>query len=646
MSRWQIKSVLFYSHDSRLLQLDFALSKLTIIVGESYSGKSAIIESIDYVMGSTKSHIPGVVAETCSWVGVVWAKDKSEIIMCRKLPPLLGKSTDDVYIDKGFPVAIPPTANDLSKKTTADGALRIFEQSLLLGEVIGLTFTARQGTRISARYAMPYVLISDDVIIDKINLLRGMSEWRQGLIDSAPYFLGAVDETTVKTEQRLKKLRAQLTKEEARRGAATLANEETVRKAKELLAEAAEVGLIANADVEAVTIDNIKEALEAVAEWTPALGAAPVGADRLTTLYAQEREILSSLSSLNESRRVANDAIKAATTFTDTAGDQRARLDIAKLFKSEAEVDACPVCNAALNGRTPALEGIQAALNRLDGELKEAEQDRPQIDGYILELSNQIDVATTVLKNVRAQIVAIIREAQNKSKRLDIDPRRMRIAGRVSFYLESLTNNLDTISDEKFAELKAEIEYLAAQVDPDAKDERIDALQSQVSTTATAILRELPFDQHYRTASIMFEARKLASRFVIGPRVMEMRDVGGDESYLSGRISTLLALHRTFDSGNRPVPGVLIFDQISRPFYLQQTQDGKPILKSKDLIDLKRYFDRLFDEVDEQSTLQVIVLEHAYMGHDERYINAVKPAWNPDGKLIPEDWPRTGIDGL
>ena len=39
--------------------------------------------------------------------------------------------------------------------------------------------------------------------------------------------------------------------------------------------------------------------------------------------------------------------------------------------------------------------------------------------------------------------------------------------------------------------------------------------------------------------------------------------------------------------------------------------------------ELRRYFDVLFEEVELQGDLQIIVLEHAYFADDERFVRAV-----------------------
>jgi hypothetical protein len=561
------------------------------------------------------------------------------------VPPLNAKSSEEVYVSIGAPAAVPENAEQLSRTTNVDGALRQFEQAILIGDVIGTTFTEREGTRISVRNALPYILVSDDVIIDKIALFRGVKEWRQAVIDSIPYFLGAVDETTATNEIKLKKLRSQLGKLEARQQSTAGDTDATLNKAKELLREAIEVGIIANQNPESLSREQVSETLSRVASWVPGSETDSEANDQLASLYALEREFLADLAQLRGMQNTARSAVQTADEFTGAVQEQRNKLQLAELFRAENHAESCPLCNSSIATKTPALANIQSALAQLDGELKEVNEDRPQIDTYLRTLDAKIAHSIESLKRVRGQISAIVRQAQDNAARLQGDPRRMRVVGRVSFFNEQAAEDLSSISEDKIQELRDKISDLESLVDPESKAERVIGLQHQVSTHATAILKELPFDVNYKNAHLMFDARKLLVKFVIGPRVMEMRDVGGDESYLSGRVSTILALHRVFAEGKRPVPGVVILDQLSRPFYNPETRKEEVVVKTTDSTDLKRYFDAIFTEAETQQ-LQIIVLEHAYFEDFPKYVNAVIKRWGQSEKLVPADWPRIDDSGV
>ena len=507
MSRWQIKYLLFYSHHNQRVELPFDLSAVNIIVGESNSGKSALIDSIDYCMGASECHIPGIIAEKCSWVGVVWAKEKTEIVVCRTLPVPPRKSNEDTYYAIGAPVTIPASAADLHRVANTDGALRRFEQLLQMAEVAGETFTEREGKRISFRNALPYVLVSDDVIIDKISLLRGMNdEHRLSIIDSIPYFLGAVDENTAAAEISLKKLRMQREREERRREAAKAEASQALVRGAVLLQEAVSLGMV-EAPAGADAANETLQALQRAATWAPGLEVDAVGQNTLADLYAQERGLLNSISRVRSQLTAAREMLESATGFTRTVQRQRRKLDVRSIFQSGNEREICPICDSSIADRTIPMKSILDALDRLDGDLNEVEQDRPQIDAYIARLEAEIEANIAALPAVREQITAIVKESEANAQRLELDQRRMRVSGRISYFLESMAGAQQAEPAPR-TDIDAEIRELEGIVDPEAKAERLNALQFQVSGFATEVLKDLPFDDNYRDVQVMFDGGK------------------------------------------------------------------------------------------------------------------------------------------
>ncbi|MBI1321653.1 DUF3732 domain-containing protein [bacterium] len=638
MSRMQIAAIYLYSHHDQRLDLDFDLSAVNVLVGVSYSGKSSLIEVIDYCLGASQCHIPGVVREATSWVGVLWRNGKSDILLCRRVPPPSALSSEEVYFSVGAPVEVPAVASAITANTNRDGGLRQFEQALKMGVIAGETFTEREGTRISFRHAIPYLLQSDDVIINKSTLLRGANDERKlSISDSLPYFLGAVDEKTARAETKLRQVRTQRDKEARRIDAAdkTLAGDRD--RALGLLTEAAQLQMV-TAVADDVPQDILTTLLQRVSGW--ATSPDTVGEqDQLQSLYATERDLRQQYAIARRQLDAANMVIESAVGYSDAVERQKSRLDVIGYFKSDVERDACPVCNGSIHEKTPSLSNIETALGRLQAELSDVERDRPKIDEYAKGRSEDLIRIGQELETVRTRIAAVIRESEEASERIGLDERRLRVAGRVSYYLEDRTS-AEVIDRSRIEKLEAEIQELEQIADPEAKAERIEALQTQVSIHATELLKRLPFDPNYRASQIAFNARQISIRFVLGPRVMQMRDIGGDESYLSGHVATLLALHRVFADGQRPVPGVIVFDQLSRPFFPADAFQGEVEVRGDDRDDLKRYFDVIFDEVEQQKSLQVIVLEHALFADAPRYVKAVKKRWTLENRLIPPDWPR------
>ncbi|MCI5145096.1 MAG: DUF3732 domain-containing protein, partial [Candidatus Electrothrix sp. AR3] len=224
-----------------------------------------------------------------------------------------------------------------------------------------------------------------------------------------------------------------------------------------------------------------------------------------------------------------------------------------------------------------------------------------------------------------------------------------RIAGLISQFLEDYTEgNLD-FNESKVMNYIQELNDLEGEFSIDAKEERLDIAQISISEYATDIFSSLPRGEPCNTGKIIFRAKKpeLLIRDAKMNRNIRFKEIGSDENYLSIHISLIFALQRFLEEAQRPVPGVVIIDQVSRPYYSNETfpdmvELGKDDLgKDDDTIDLKRHFDFLFQEVKNRSGLQIIVLEHAFFKDDKRFTEATKYRWPKRGKekLIPADWP-------
>ncbi|HBV9943595.1 TPA: DUF3732 domain-containing protein, partial [Klebsiella aerogenes] len=57
---------------------------------------------------------------------------------------------------------------------------------------------------------------------------------------------------------------------------------------------------------------------------------------------------------------------------------------------------------------------------------------------------------------------------------------------------------------------------------------------------------------------------------------------------------------------------------------------------------MRKHINFLFDEVNREEGLQVILLEHAYFVDDVRYVEATKQRWTRESgeALIPKSWKR------
>jgi hypothetical protein len=519
--------------------------------------------------------------------------------------------------------------------------LRRLEQLIGIGNAVTETFGANRPVRkVTARNLTPFLLQSDDVIINKTVLFRGaQDEHRFSIIDTFPYFLGAVDESLIEKEQDLRRLTAQAAAEERRIAQRDRLRDKAALSLRGIATEAQQVGLL-DLSVADASVEMLRRSLQAIADWVPT-DAGGEGSDRLSQLGAQEKRLRTQRAELLAEMEDLRDAYREASTFVTTAERQQRRLQVVDLFHvNGGPTEICPVCANPLMRNTETLANVRAAYRQLQSQLRSAERERPQIDLYMAGLQARFHTVSSQLAIAKTQLQAIQRQSEAIQRNLDLTQRRMRVVGRISYFLEVEEDAEAAPSTDYLRDLEARIAELREELDNSNKLDRLVDAQQQVALSATEILNKLPFTALYPQRTVYINARDLSAGILTAQRRIPMRDIGSDENYLSLHVAVSLGIHRYFKIHERPVPGFLVFDQLSRPFYPPDEMPGIVRTSSDaERIELRRYFDLLFREVESQRDLQIIVLEHAYFADDQRFIDAVGGRFFEDEKLIPADWP-------
>jgi hypothetical protein len=136
-------SIVLYSHSGAQRALSFRSARLNVITGDSKTGKSAIIDIIDYCMGHCNV-AEGVIRRSVSWFAIELLNGKDTLFIARKNP---GPGTDtggDIYIRRGTYDA-PPAFSKLQKTIIEE------ELTSLLSRLVGISENEHQpesGTRL------------------------------------------------------------------------------------------------------------------------------------------------------------------------------------------------------------------------------------------------------------------------------------------------------------------------------------------------------------------------------------------------------------------------------------------------------------------------------------------------------------------
>jgi archaellum biogenesis ATPase FlaH len=105
----QIKSLIFYNKRGDKRILSFETGKVNIITGESKTGKTAIIDIVNYCLGSEQCNVSeGIIRQTVEWFAILLQYKNEEVFIARQNPNSLGQaSTQYIYFSNADKVVIP-----------------------------------------------------------------------------------------------------------------------------------------------------------------------------------------------------------------------------------------------------------------------------------------------------------------------------------------------------------------------------------------------------------------------------------------------------------------------------------------------------------------------------------------------------------
>lgn len=644
MTGWNLSKIILYSHDHQTRVLPFSIGAVNIITGESGTGKSALIQVIDYCLGSRKCEIADFVKSRCAWVATVWSRDTEECFIARKVPGTGEVTTRRFHLITGSNLQIP-ASEELPKDGGETGALSRFSRLMGINEASSETFGAetRDAFSVSVRHTLPFLLQSDEVIMNPRTLFwGGNDQHRQAIIDTLPYFLGAVDENSTALYQRLAELRKEQRRLERKAKSidATEANRSVL--VSELLAEARELGMAPNIHDEGQ--ESLTGVVETLAKWDVRTDPPTEGGSELVQLQDRERRLTAEYFSIDREIKEAEGLSQEMGRFGETVAAQSNRLQAVNLIKRHDPISRCPLCEGNLGEITEPLENLHRGLLSLSADLSEISRERPHILDLVGELKEKRSKIQSDLRSTRAQIKAIVLKDQELSNQRSLDSLRNQVVGKAKQLLRVLEEKVSPDESNRLKEICSEMEGLEGILDPDFLRERLEALANRVGQIANTLLEKLPFDDNYRNATASFNPRTLSASLMTGDgRLINMPGIGSDENYLSLHVAFMLSMHRLFRESHRPVPSLLVFDQVSRPYFPPDTNSSTVDLdKERGRLDERKkvrdIFDLLFNVVQEEKSLQVIVLEHALFPSDERFMSAIVEQWPKGTGLIPSTW--------
>lgn len=347
MIRWNIESIFFLGVAGQRRDVRLEADTVNIITGASGTGKSTLIKTIDYCLGSSKCELPVHVRRRSIAVGVKWIAGDVEMIVGRIIPPVGQGASTHMFAVAGHNLPLPANLNDFDGATTIEAAKSFIERAFGIGDLGGEPNEAgdKRG-RATVRQVTPYLFVTKEVIYSETVLLHGLerAEKARDIVAAMPYFLRAIDEASVSDDQKLRRLQRALDKEEARERSRASSDSVLKQRALGLIAEAVRIG-ISHPISELASESDLLGHLRTISDVRPQFNSYPTESE-LGALHTRRREVLDAIGVARRQLQATRTALREATGFEGAVLRQREKLMLAEHFGLQDTLDACPVCHA------------------------------------------------------------------------------------------------------------------------------------------------------------------------------------------------------------------------------------------------------------------------------------------------------------
>lgn len=651
MSRWNIASIFFLGMDGQRRILTFEPGAVNIVTGASGTGKSTLIKAIDYCLGSRRCELPVHVRRRCVAVGVKWTNGDAEMIVGRLIPPVGQNTSNHMFVISGRDLSLPASTGEFQGATTVDAAKAYLERAFGIGDLPIETDMPGGGRgRATVRLVTPYLFVTKEVIYSESVLLHGLdrTDKAHDIVATMPYFLRVADEASAMDEHRLRQLRRALEKEEDRAKSRKSAETALKRRAANLLVEARRIGIAeaSSSDVSELSEAELLVELAAVLNTRLEASVYPTE-DELGRLHSKRRELLMQLGAARRDRQAMRIALGEATGFGNAVVRQRDKLMLAEHLHIEKVATACPLCDSPSERGQDTARALRETLLKVRAESVAVETVKPKLIKHDRVLDEEIGRLNGELRSVDDQIRTWLRQSNETRQLADLAQLRAHLLGRISFFFEAGVDESRQPSRD-LSVLRGEIAELESRLDRGAKEVKLRHAEFKVSQFASEAFAMLPTVAPCIGSELYFSSRRPEVTVIEakGGAILRMPDVGSDQNYLAIHIALSFALQRYFEAVNAPVPGLIVLDQISRPYFptSSEDEDEREIYgreEDEDVQAMRRHIDFLFSETSRRTGLQVLLIEHAYFGDDSRYVKATRERWTrASGRaLIPLDWP-------
>lgn len=641
-----IIAIAVYGKNEQRRELEFRPGKLNILTGKSKTGKSAVLDLVEFCLGRDEVTLPaGIISDVSAWYATLVQIGTTRLVLARPNPETA--STNRAMIMIGDQRLQLPDYADL--KVNADTTVIREQLSERLGiaafRVEGSPNSLRSTFNVSVRQALLFCFQKQTEIASQSFLFHRQGEdgISPTIRETLPYFLGAARPEQALLRQQL--IQARRIHRRALRELNDARSQSDVQDERllALVREAISVNLLPEeiiGDSGFGVEDVLRQALVNGAEQDD-YGVVDTVSER-DVLLRERRAVRDEVRELSDQIAVLEGLQREYSGLTTEVGFQSSRLRSIGLIPDAAKqaneaTSVCPLCAQSLPAADPTVSQLNELAGDLERGLARANSSQPRRDAALRRLVQRREELTNRYRVISAQLEASAVTDQTLSDESDLRVRRAFLRGRITQELHRGVPGEDVITALTRAEREARdrMETLENLVEDDDTDSVFAGMLQEIGQDITQYARELRLENSEYFVQLDV-ARLTVTASTPGGR-RPLTRVGSAENWVGYHLATHLALHRWFVENDRPVPRFVMFDQPTQAFFPEEVVDANDI-EDADWAAVRRQFSLMNGVVESlNGQLQVIVCDHANLA-DEWFRDSVVDNWRGSVALIPADW--------
>lgn len=589
-----------------------------MLSGGSHTGKSALLDIIDYCFLASSHKLPdSVINENVSWYGLNFYINDKTFSLARRSPQ--GNSVSDDYYFSSL--GILPDAPDAN--TREDDIRKIIEAEFKIDERVTVPYggnALRANSKVSFRYFFLFNTISEDIITNSKVFFDKQSEerYREALPRIFDMALGIDDLANMAARERKEALNKELIRAERKKSQLRSGRDDFDNEIRSIAAKAAAYGIFDSAS-EAISRDVVRRAIDGAASAETGLALdrhAKVNAE----LFSIERQ-LRKLKQFTSDYRTYKETLK---------GTEDSLLPIEQIIKQARTIVKSDIFGELISSLKADLLAIKKST-----ALKQP------VDGQITSMVRTLEIQRDALQR---ELSALPQEPQSfateREKWLFVGEAKglfsaydaaapLTVSAESVILTDGLQEQIDSIQVRDVEENRATVISMINEI-----------AQGYLSDTQNALANYSNYQADFAYTEKRLRLRK--------PRSSLIENVGSSSNHMFLHLLHFLSLHEVAISHKSPfVPRFIIIDQPSRPYYPDEKPKDDVVLSNSDSEKVAIAFKLLNDFVehvnrDYRTEFQMIVFEHVpkttFLGMS--YVH-VLPEFRNGEALIPQSW-QTG----